>query len=290
MSPHLPSSPPPDCPRGLFTALALRRDEEIDLAEGALLISAEENPGLDVRRWLAYLDELAAEAAPLVAAAGSTAGGGSDLARLDALRGFLFEDQGFRGEREHYGDPANSFLDRVLERRAGIPITLATVMLEVARRIGLPLLGVGLPGHFLVRHALHPAVLLDPFDGRFVSHHDCQAMIARLGDGRLPFHPRLLAPVTTRAMLHRLLNNLRAVHFARGDMERTLGALDRMLLLFPDDAVHLRERGLHHLHRGDLVAALEDLTRYIAVEPEAPDRDAVHALLAMGRQRLSVVH
>jgi regulator of sirC expression with transglutaminase-like and TPR domain len=115
-------------------------------------------------------------------------------------------------------------------------------------------------------------------------------MIARLGDGCLPFHPRLLAPVTARAMLHRLLNNLRAVHFARGDLERTLAALDRMLLLVPDDAVHLRERGLLHLHRGDLVAALEDLTRYVAVEPEAPDREAVRSLLVLGRKQLAVVH
>lgn len=275
-------------PRRRFAALVTASSCEIDLAAAALAISAEENPALDPAPWLAELDALAAELAPRLSGLGAGAAG--EVARLDALRRFLFVDKGFHGDRDDYYDPANSLLDRVLERRAGIPLTLAIVVLEVGRRVGIPLVGVGFPGHFLVRHALHPRVLLDPFAGRFVNHCDCREILARLGGGSLRFHPRLLAPVDGRSILLRLLNNLRAVYGSRGDVERTLATLDRMLLLAPNDAVHLRERGLLHLHRGDLSRALDDLAGYLSIEPEAPDRDAVEALLAFGQQRLSVVH
>lgn len=288
----LPTSAPTPLPRPphgrLADLLAASAGGELDLARAALAISAEENPELDPDPWLAVLDGLAAEVAPrLEALPGGAAG---EVARLDALRRYLFEEKGFHGDREDYYDPANSLLDRVLARRAGIPITLAIVVIEVGRRVGLPLLGVAFPGHFLVRHALHPHVLLDPFAGRFVTHRGCREILAAVGDGSIPFHPRLLAPVTGRCIVHRLLNNLRAVYAARGDVERTLATLDRMLLVAPDNAVHLRERGLLHLHRGDLSGALEDLARYLSIEPEAPDREAVESLLAQGRQRLSVVH
>jgi regulator of sirC expression with transglutaminase-like and TPR domain len=257
-------------------------------AAAALAISSEENPELDPLPWLAVLDALAAEVAPRLAGLGSGAAG--EVARLDTLRRFLFVEKGFHGNRDDYYDPANSLLDQVLERRTGIPITLAIVLIEVGRRVGMPLVGVAFPGHFLVRHALHPRVLLDPFAGRFITHRGCRELLACLGGGGIPFHPRLLAPVSGRCILLRLLNNLRGVYGARGEVERTLAILDRMLLLAPDNAVHLRERGLLHLHRGDLSRALDDLGRYLAVEPEAPDRDAVESLLAVGEQRMSVVH
>lgn len=287
----LPSSiaaPAVSAPRRRFAELVTRSACELDLAAAALAISAEENPALDPAPWLAELDALAAELAPRLEGLGTGAAG--EIARLDALRRFLFVDKGFRGERDDYYDPVNSMLDRVLERRAGIPITLAIVVLEVGRRVGIPLLGVGFPGHFLVRHALHPRVLLDPFEGRFVNHCDCREILARLAGGSIRFHPRLLAPVDGRSILLRLLNNLRGVYAARGDAARMLATLDRMLLLAPQDAVHLRERGLLHLHRGDLSRALDDLGRYVSIEPEAPDRDAVESLLALGQRQMSVVH
>jgi regulator of sirC expression with transglutaminase-like and TPR domain len=274
-------------PRRRFAALALRPDGDVDLAEAALWISAEENGGVEVERWLAHLDELADELRPRLAALAE--GPGADLARLEALRSFLFEEKGFRGNREEYHDPANSFLDRVLERRLGIPITLAVVMMEVGRRVGVPLLGVGFPGHFLVRHARHPNLLLDPFaGGRLVTVEDCRQLLARLCV-HLPFHPRLLRPVSHRCVLLRMLTNLRAIYLAAGDPGRTLAVLDRILLLAPDDAVHLRERGLLRLRGGDM-GGFEDLALYLDVEPEAPDREALDGLLGHARGRYLTVH
>ncbi len=284
--PHL--DPRPACaPRRRFAELVEGSAAEPDLALAALLISAEEDPEVDVAGWLDHLDALAAAVSPSLAA---LAGAGAELARLERLRAYLFDELGFQGDRDDFLHPDNSRLDRVLERRRGIPLTLAVVLLEVGRRAGVPLLGVGFPGHFLVRHALQVHVLLDPFDGRFVTRDDCRQILDRVGGGHIPFHPRLLAPVSNRCILQRLLNNLRAAHLARGDLDGTRAALDRILLLAPDDAVHLRERGLLQLHRGDLTAAIEDLGRYLRVEPEAPDREAVESLLALGAKRLAVVH
>lgn len=283
--------------RQCFEALAAQPDGQVDLAAGALWISAEDRFGTGqqaaakVDAWvasgLAQLDALAEELAPRIASLSE--GPGADLARLDALCTFLFREKGFHGDCEDYHDPANSYLDRVLERRRGIPITLAVVMMEVGRRVGVPLLGVGFPGHFLVRHACHLELLLDPFaGGRLVSLDDCRRLLARICDG-LPFHPRLLRPVSHRCMLQRMLNNLRTIHSARGEVADLLGALDRLLLLTPDDAVRLRERGLLRLRCGDM-AGLEDLARYLDVEPEAPDRESLGHLVATARGRYATVH
>lgn len=272
-------------PRRRFADLLAAGGGELDLGHAALLISAEENPGVEVERWLAHLDALAAALRPRLAAL--PAGAGADFTRLAGLAAFLFEEQGFRGNRADYYDPANSFLDRVLARRVGIPITLALVMIEVGRRVGVPLVGVGFPGHFLVRHAGHPDLLLDPFaGGRLVSDGDCRRLLAQVC-GELPFHPRLLRPVSGRCLLLRMLNNLRAVYLARGDLGRTVAVLDRILLLVPDDAVHLRERGLLRLRCGD-GGGLEDLALYLEVEPEAPDREALYALVRSARGRFAV--
>jgi len=273
--------------RHCFAALASQPDGEVGLAEGALWISAEDHPGLDVDAALAELDALGAELAPRLEAL--PVAPGADLTRLDALRAFLFEEKGFAGDCEEFYDPANSYLDRVLERRRGIPITLAIVMMEVGRRVGVPLLGVGFPGHFLVRHARHPDLLLDPFaGGHLVGPEECRTILGAVCDN-LPFHPRLLCPVSHRSMLQRVLNNLRAIHLARGEVDAILPVLDRLLLLAPDDAVRLRERGLLRLRSGDM-AGLEDLIRYLDIEPEAPDREALAQLLSTARSRYATIH
>jgi regulator of sirC expression with transglutaminase-like and TPR domain len=286
-SPSIPVPPPEDRARRRFAALASTPEGEMDLAEGALWISAEDNPELDVAAALTRLDALAAELAPRLEAL--PGGPGADLARLEALRAFLFEEKGFAGDCEEFYDPANSYLDRVLERRRGVPLTLAIVMMEVGRRVGVPLLGVGFPGHFLVRHARHLDLLLDPFaGGRLVGPEECRMILAGVCGG-LPFHPRLLRPVTHRCMLQRLLNNLRAIHQARGDVAAILSVLDRLLLLAPDDAVRLRERGLLRLRCGDM-GGLEDLVDYLDIEPEAPDRESLGHLLASARSRYATIH
>src|SRR5690242_5838219 len=145
-----PSFSTRESPRERFASIAALPDDRIDLAEAALWIAAEEQPGLDPALWLARLDEIAARVRPLLA------GAPDHLDQVHRLSGFLSEELGLRGNAEDYYDPRNSFLNEVLERGLGIPITLALVYMEVGRRAGVPLVGVGFPGHFLLRHSLHP--------------------------------------------------------------------------------------------------------------------------------------
>jgi regulator of sirC expression with transglutaminase-like and TPR domain len=182
--------------------LALVASDDVRLDEGAMLIAAHAYPGLDVEAELGRLDAMAASCPP----------------GLDGLRSYLFDSLGFRGNTEDYGDPRNSFLNDVLSRRMGIPITLSVVAIEVGRRVGVPLAGVGLPGHFVVRHEAVPPLVLDAFDGgRPLSMEDCAALVKRVYGDRVPFEPSLLAPVDNRMILARMLNNLRQVFQGRGD-------------------------------------------------------------------------
>lgn len=269
--------------RQRFAEIVRRPDEEIDLGEAALLIAAEEHDVLDVGACLARLDALAAEVDRV---AGGRQG---DFERLEALLQVLFRDYGLRGNVAEYYDPRNSLLDEVLERRLGIPISLAVVCIEVGRRAGVPLQGVGLPGHFLLRHARHPQVVMDPFDGgRFLTLDDCAAILERVSGGTLAFHPRLLRPVGRRQILLRMLCNLRGIYAIRGAARPLLSILDHMLLLAPDGAETRRERGFVRLECGDLPGAIEDLERYLATTPDASDAPGLTELLTEARRLLAV--
>jgi regulator of sirC expression with transglutaminase-like and TPR domain len=260
--------------RERFAAIAGLPDERIDLASAALWIAAEEQPGLDPALWLARLDEMAASLRPRLD------GVGDDLDRVARLAGFLADDVGLRGNAEDYYDPRNSLLNEVLGRGLGIPITLALVYMEVGRRVGVPLDGVGFPGHFLLRHAHRPGLLFDPFErGRLLTQEDCRGMLERLSGGTLAFDPRLLKVAGPRHILIRMLNNLRRIYLHRGEFLRTIAALDRVLLLDPDDVGARRDRGLLSLRWGDPTGGIGDLERYLVLEPEAPDHAAIAGLI-----------
>jgi regulator of sirC expression with transglutaminase-like and TPR domain len=261
-------------PRARFAAIAELPDERIDLAEAALWIAAEEQPGLDPVPWLERLDGIAGRLRPQLA------GVRDPLDRVGRLAGFLADEVGLRGNAEDYYDPRNSLLNEVLARGLGIPITLALVYMEVGRRAGVPLDGVGFPGHFLLRHSLHPQLLFDPFEGgRPLTEDDCRSMLDRLSGGTLAFDARLLKPASPRQILVRMLNNLQRIYLHRGEFLRTLSALDRVLLLDPDDVGARRDRGLLSLRWGDPACGIEDLRRYLVLEPEAPDHAAIESLI-----------
>lgn len=272
-------------PRERFAAIARLDDDSIDLAEAALWIAAEEQPGLDPTPWLSRLDDLGARLRPRLGAVGD------DLGRVSLLAEFLSEEVGLRGNFEDYYDPRNSFLNEVLDRGLGIPITLALVYMEVGRRAGVPLVGVGFPGHFLLRHSMHPQLLLDPFEsGKLLTQEDCRQMLEKLSGGALQFDPRLLRPSSPRQILVRMLNNLRGIYLHRSEFLRAIGVLDRVLLLDPDDLGALRDRGLLTLRHEDPARGIEDLERYLALEPEAPDHQAIETLIAETRKKLQQVH
>lgn len=208
---------PPPC-RLAFAHLVRRADTAIDLAEATLLIAKEEYPDLDLGAYLERFDSMGADVRAVT-------GSSRDPHRLIAeLGAYLFQRLGFRGNTDNYYDAKNSFLNEVLDRRIGIPITLSAVYLEVARRIGLCVHGVGMPGHFLVKY-VGPCeeIVVDPFGGgRIVSPGDCQRILDAVFDGKRQFEPGMLAIVGTRQILTRILTNLKLIYFNDEQYEKAL--------------------------------------------------------------------
>ncbi|MBX3219815.1 MAG: tetratricopeptide repeat protein [Labilithrix sp.] len=263
-----PSSDAPLPPVRAFDALARAADDEIDVALGAALIAKDVYHDLDVDALLRRVEDLAG---PLK---GALLAGAPVSEQVDAVSA-RFRDLGFRGNVDDYYDAKNSLLPDVLERRTGIPITLTLVWCELARRAGVRARGVGFPGHFLARvdgDDDAAPLIVDPFaGGRVVSDEAARALLERtLGVGA-ELHPSLFAPAWSRAMLVRMLMNLKAVWAGRGEHTRAFIALDRIVLLEPDSASILRERAGVALRLGIHELARTDLTRVLELEPDAPD-------------------
>jgi regulator of sirC expression with transglutaminase-like and TPR domain len=222
--------------RDTFARLVEHDDPAPSLAEAALWVAAEEYPRLDVAAHLAKLDRLAQRVERLRAKL--------LLTPAEALRVALAEEQGFHGNRDDYYDPRNSYLNEVLARRAGIPITLGILYIEVARRVGLPAEGVAFPGHFLVQ--LNGEEIIDPFHGaRVLSSEDCAVLLGKVTNGRGTFTPELLQPVSWRKIIYRLLANLKGIYLRPPvDHKRGLAVIDRMLLVSPGVQEDVRDRGL----------------------------------------------
>lgn len=247
--------------RTSFAALVSRPSEAIPLAEAALLIAAEEYPQLDVAAYLRRLDALADETREAVEKAQDGRAAGAALAR------FLYEVQGFRGNEDDYYDPRNSFLNEVLDRRRGIPITLSIVYMEVARRLGVGVQGVGLPGHFLVR-LVEDGTFVDPFMGQVdLTENDCAERVRALHGARLKLEPSMLAAQSHRQILIRVLRNLREIYRVQGDGPRELAALDRIVLLQPRDPYVRRERAGALERLGAYRRALRDLDEVRRLQP-----------------------
>jgi len=254
-----------------FIDLIHRPDERLELARAALLVAAECDTNVDIDDELARIrswgDELASRIAP----------DWNNLQKLARLRAFLFEELGFRGDRNDYFSPSNSLLHEVVQRRLGIPLTLGILMLELGWRVGMPLEGVGFPGHFLVRLTGETSdLLLDPFSrGMVVRREDCVRMLQETTKGRMQYDPQMIASVRRRDMLLRLLNNLKNAYIRRGDDTLALGVVDHLLVLTPGDPQETRDRGLllFRLHR--YVQALQCLVRYLELAPGAADHETI---------------
>jgi regulator of sirC expression with transglutaminase-like and TPR domain len=259
--------------RSQFRRIAALPDSRIDLAEAALWIAAEEYPGLDVEQYLARLADLAA------AADARLRGAGSALERIERLNELLYRQVGFAGNRDDYYDARNSFLNEVLERRTGIPITLAIVYVWIARRLGLPAHGVGFPGHFLVRCDGPDEILIDPFTGGVMTRDEIEARLRTAAGAEVPFDPRLLEPTPAHQILARVLRNLKQIWLAHEDWQRALDCAERILILSPDSPLELRDRGLLFARLECFAAAEADLKKFLALAPEDAGADAVRAQL-----------
>jgi regulator of sirC expression with transglutaminase-like and TPR domain len=254
-----------------------------DLVEAALLVAAEEYPDLDVARECARVRLLAAEAARRVD--GET----NIFARLDGLAGWLFEDLGFRGNLHRYNDPRNSFLNEVLDRRLGIPLTLTILYLEVVRAAGFTARGVSLPGHFVARvETGDRTVFVDPFNrGRIVTEDDCRELVSRTTGRPSLFRRELLAGTDERGAICRLLLNLKHLYVEQQEYGRALAAVERLLEVRPDDPTEIRDRGFLKAHLGHAGPAIADLEQYLVAEPQAADGDAVRGRVVWLKRRLS---
>lgn len=245
-------------------------DQDLDLAEAALLLAKSEYPALDIPAYLAQLDDLAARLRERLP-------GSADLEqRLVSLNEFLFEELGFSGNTDNYYDPRNSFLNEVLDRKLGIPITLCILYMEIGRRVGLELEGVSFPGHFLVKFATDEGdVVLDPFAGGVPLTEE--ELVDRLeetyGQHRIANSslPQLLAAASKRDILVRMLRNLKVIYLHHERFEKALEVINQILLISPELAEEVRERGELYERLECHRSALLDYQRYLRLEPQAPD-------------------
>lgn len=255
--------------RKIFSEIASLEEDLFPLDRAALAIPLEDYPTVDIDACLRELDRLAASADML-------AGNNRDpLNLLECLNEVIFVQEGLRGNTEDYYDPRNSFLNEVLDRKLGIPISLSIIYMEVARRISLPILGVGLPGHFIVKYeGQNRRVLVDPFNqGRFLTEDQCQELLDRVYGGSVTVQPAFLQPMEKKAIISRMLFNLKGIYYQKEDYYRALSIVERILLLNPGIPSEIRDRGLLYMHTSLFAKALADLEHYLEVAT-APSDDS----------------
>ncbi|MEA5462446.1 SirB1 family protein [Leptothoe sp. PORK10 BA2] len=245
----------------------------LNLAAAALCPAQEMYPDCDPAVCYQQLDHMAAAIKPNIST--------YPLKTIQAINHQLYTELGFRGNQIDYYDPDNSYLNRVLERRVGIPITLALVYLEVAQRLDFPMVGVGMPGHFLICPTIEEmAVYVDPFNrGEVLFEPDCQTIFQGLYGTKAGWKADYLTPISAKSLLARLLNNLKLIYLNRRDLPHTLTILNYLLLLFPQQPGNSRDRGLIHYQLQNLLAARSDLETYLAQSPGAADRHQISRLL-----------
>lgn len=249
-------------------------EQDIDLAEAALLIAKDEYPALDVDAYLKRLDDLARRVQQRLSAQ-------ADVEEIViTLNEVLFEEQGFSGNTADFYDPRNSFLNEVLDRKLGIPITLSILYMEIGRRVGLALEGVSFPGHFLVKFATDEGdVVLDPFAGGMpLSEEDLiERLHETVGDETAADTSLglLLGAAGKKEILVRMLRNLKVVYLQRDEYDRALTAMNRILTIEPDLAEEIRDRGNIFERLECFRAAAIDLQRYLRLCPDAADAQDV---------------
>lgn len=271
----MPVSVPQRSPRHRLAEELARSDDDLDLARAALLIAQEEYPQLSIDLYLARLDQVAEEVRDRLA--NETA----PLIMLEELMRTLYERRKFKGNRDAYYDPRNSFLNDVLDRGVGIPLTLGIVILEIGWRLGLPLEGVNFPGHFLVRYAGDELrLLMDPFDqGKIRFEDEAQQLLDQGYGGMVTMRSGFLRSASKRDMLARMLTNLKGIYGKIGDDPRALAAVERLLMISPTAPIESRSRGMLLARMGRHEEAASQLEAYLRVSPSAEDKRHVQDMV-----------
>ncbi|MEL7038286.1 MAG: SirB1 family protein [Cyanobacteria bacterium J06592_8] len=250
-------------------------NEQIDLAKAALYIAQEEFQNLEPEEYLNALDEMAAEILERLPEQRYP------LRIVQTINQYLFEDLGFVGNREQYYDPNNSFLNQVIERRTGIPITLSVVYLEIAKRLDFPMVGIGMPGHFIIRPDFDDAgIFIDVFNqGEILFPEDCEARLSEIYGQEVKLRPQFLNAVNTRQILARILTNLKAIYMNTREILKAVSVIERILLLFPEAQQERRDRGILYYQLERWTEARQDLEIYLENQPQAQDAIIIRQLL-----------
>jgi len=264
-----------------LTALARDPSAPLDLARVCLLLARDENPFLDIDGYLSELDSMAHEVRQQMK--------GPLSSRLACLIRYLFHDQGFHGNTKEYYDPRNSYLNEVMDRRLGLPITLSVVAMAVGQRAGLAIDGVALPGHFIARAVEGDQErLFDPFHGgRVLTRKQCAELVEQTTGVPLPAGPQAFESATLGAIVLRMLSNLKGVYLGQGDFGRAISVIERLCLLTPNDPLQKRDLGASLLRDDQPGRAIAPLKAYLTAVPGAPDLADVQRLLTEARSSVA---
>jgi len=262
-------------------------DERVDLLRAALTFARVEDPQLDIEHYVRRVVELSARVTKRIQDP-------DDPAQIiSALNVVLFQEEMFRGNTVDYYSPRNSFLHDVLDRRLGIPITLALVYMEVARRVSFQLFGVGMPGHFLLKHydVDGRSILIDAFErGSIVTEEDCRQKLDSIYSGQVALQPEFLLPVTRRQMLTRMLNNLRSVYLSQRDFRRAVQIVDLILVIYPRSPEDMKQRAVLRYNLNDYRGALSDFEEYVKMSPDASDAEEIRQTALSLRRSMAMMN
>jgi len=262
-------------------------DEHIDLLRAALTFARIEDPQLDIEHYVRRVDALARRVAAKIQDPDDP------VQMIAAMNEVLFQEEVFRGNSVDYYSPRNSFLQHVLDRQLGIPISLALVYMEVARRISFSLYGVGMPGHFLVKHydVDGHAILIDAVErGSIVTEEDCRRKLNSIYSGQVALQPEFLLAVTRRQMLTRMLNNLRSVYLSQRDFRRAVQVVDLILVIYPRSPEDVKQRAVLRYNLNDYRGALNDFEEYVKMSPDASDAEEIKQTALSLRRSMAMMN
>ena len=262
--------------------LAQLENDQIDLAKGALLIAKDAYADLDIEVYLQRLNQMAEELQSQIGKEADTRD------QINHLNRYLFEAQGFTGSsQENYYDARNSYLNEVLERKIGIPITLSVVYMEIGKRIGLPLVGVGFPGHFIIKHRDLETVI-DPFEeGQILSDADLSERLTQLFREPVSMHPRFLQAVTNKEILARMLRNLRQIHFREGEHQKAVRTAEQITWLAPESAQDYRDLGYLYYQVNAYGKSLAAFNTYLHLSDDPPDQEEISRNIGVLTQQIA---
>ncbi|HSW39533.1 MAG TPA: transglutaminase-like domain-containing protein [Acidobacteriota bacterium] len=272
--------------RQAFQQIAELDETAFPLDRAALDLCLDDYPELDIRQYLYRLDTLAARVEVLT---------GKDRRAVNfisSINTVLFVQEGLRGNVEDYFDPRNSFLNEVLDRRLGIPISLSVVYMEVARRIGFPVVGIGFPGHFLVKHVDEGNdIIIDAFNGgRVLTMNECRELMDKIHDGALEMNDSFFQPMAKRAIVTRMLYNLKGIYMEKENHFKALTVIEKILMLNPGTPSEIRDRGLLYMQTGLFARALADLETYLTRVRAPEDLSSIQSSISTLRGIVSTTN